>query len=195
MSKKYYRFYGGLLTAQANWLNKMSEKGYRLIRTGKMLYEFEECKPNQVKYCVEFIGQKSKDNAKDYHDFLEDMGYKVFYKSINLNYSIGKVRWRPWAEKGGRIATNATTFNRELLIVEKANDGKPFELHTSYEDKESYYSNLRNPWLLMVLMFAIFTVANRSIVLGMLTLILLIPVLVYQAEIMKNRHEAKTKEW
>ena len=116
------------------------------------------------------------------------MGYKVFYKSINLNYSIGKVRWRPWAEKGGRIATNATTFNRELLIVEKANDGKPFELHTSYEDKESYYSNLRNPWLLMVLMFAIFTVANRSIVLGMLTLILLIPVLVYQAEIMKNRH-------
>lgn len=195
MSKKYYRFFGGLLTAQANWLNKMSEKGYRLIRTGKMLYEFEECKPNQVKYCVEFIGQKSKDNAKDYHDFLEDMGYKVFYKSINLNYSIGKVRWRPWAEKGGRIATNATTFNRELLIVEKANDGKPFELRTSYEDKESYYSNLRNPWLLMVLMFAIFTVANRSIVLGMLTLILLIPVLVYQAEIMKNRHEAKTKEW
>lgn len=195
MSKKYYRFFGGLLTAQANWLNKMSEKGYRLIRTGKMLYEFEECKPNQVKYCVEFIGQKSKDNAKDYHDFLEDMGYKVFYKSINLNYSIGKVRWRPWAEKGGRIATNATTFNRELLIVEKANDEKPFELHTSYEDKESYYSNLRNPWLLMVLMFAIFTVANRSIVLGMLTLILLIPVLVYQAEIMKNRHEAKTKEW
>lgn len=195
MSKKYYRFFGGLLTAQANWLNKMSEKGYRLIRTGKMLYEFEECKPNQVKYCVEFIGQKSKDNAKDYHDFLEDMGYKVFYKSINLNYSIGKVRWRPWAEKGGHIATNATTFNRELLIVEKANDGKPFELHTSYEDKESYYSNLRNPWLLMVLMFAIFTVANRSIVLGMLTLILLIPVLVYQAEIMKNRHEAKTKEW
>lgn len=195
MSKKYYRFFGGLLTAQANWLNKMSEKGYRLIRTGKMLYEFEECKPNQVKYCVEFIGQKSKDNAKDYHDFLEDMGYKVFYKSINLNYSIGKVRWRPWAEKGGRIATNATTFNRELLIVEKANDGKSFELHTSYEDKESYYSNLRNPWLLMVLMFAIFTVANRSIVLGMLTLILLIPVLVYQAEIMKNRHEAKTKEW
>ena len=195
MSKKYYRFFGGLLTAQANWLNKMSEKGYRLIRTGKMLYEFEECKPNQVKYCVEFIGQKSKDNAKDYHDFLEDMGYKVFYKSINLNYSIGKVRWRPWAEKGGRIATNATTFNRELLIVEKANDGKPFELHTSYEDKESYYSNLRNPWLLMVLMFAIFTVVNRSIVLGMLTLILLIPVLVYQAEIIKNRHEEKTKEW
>lgn len=35
MSKKYYRFFGGLLTAQEHWLNKMSEKGYRLIRTEK----------------------------------------------------------------------------------------------------------------------------------------------------------------
>ena len=125
-----------------------------------MLYEFEECKPDQVKYCVEFIGQKSKANASDYHEFLEGMGYKVFYKNINLNYSVGKVRLRPWAEKGGRIATNATTFNRELLIVEKDNDGKPFELHTSYEDKENYYRNLRNPWLLILLMFAIFAVAK-----------------------------------
>ncbi len=195
MSKKFYRFFGGLLTAQENWLNKMSEKGYRLIRTGKLLYEFEECKPGQIRYCVEFIGQKSKDEAKDYHDFLEEMGYSVFYKNINLNYSVGKVRWRPWAEKGGRIATNATTFNRELLIVEKENDGKPFELHTSYEDKENYYSNLRNPWLLLLLMFAIFTAVNRSVILGILTLISLIPVIVYQSQIMKNRHEAKTKEW
>ena len=68
------------------------------------------------------------------------MGYSVFYKNINLNYSVGKVRWRPWAEIGGRIATNTTTFNRELLIVEKENDGKPFELHTSYEDRANYYS-------------------------------------------------------
>lgn len=195
MSKKFYRFFGGLLTAQENWLNKMSEKGYRLIRTGKLLYEFEECKHDQVKYCVEYIGQKSKDNAQDYHNFLEEMGYSVFYKNINLNYSVGKVRWRPWAEKGGRIATNATTFNRELLIVEKENDGKPFELHTSYEDKENYYSNLRNPWLLLLIMFAIFTVVNQSVILGISALISLIPVIIYQSQIMKNRHEAKTKEW
>ena len=71
MSKKYYRFFGGLFTAQEHWLNKMSEKGYRLIRAEKMLYEFEECKPDQVKYCVEFIGQKSKVDASDYHEFLE----------------------------------------------------------------------------------------------------------------------------
>lgn len=195
MRKKCYRFFGGLLIAQANWLNKMSEKGYRLVQTGKMLYEFEECKPNQVKYYVEFIGHKTKDDAKDYYDFLEGMDYKVFYKNINLNYSIGKIRWRPWAEKGGRIATNNSTFNRELLIVEKKNDGKPFELHTSFEDKENYYRNLRNSWLLILLMFVIFTVMDRSLVFGVFALIFLFPVIIYQMEIMKVRYEAKTKEW
>ena len=84
MSKKCYRFFGGLLNAQAKWLNKMSEKGYRLVRTGRVLYEFEECSPDEVTYCVEFIGEKSKENATDYADFLEDMGYKVFkYKLVD----------------------------------------------------------------------------------------------------------------
>lgn len=69
MSKKCYHFFGGLLNVQANWLNKMSEKGYRLIRAGKMLYEFEEYKPSAVKYCVEFIGEKSKENAKTMPSF------------------------------------------------------------------------------------------------------------------------------
>ena len=56
MSKKCYRFFGGLLNAQAKWLNKMSEKGYQLVRTGTLLYEFVKCKPGEVTYCVEFIG-------------------------------------------------------------------------------------------------------------------------------------------
>lgn len=193
--KKMLSLFWRFVDCQANWLNKMSEKGYRLVQTGKMLYEFEECKPNQVKYYVEFIGHKTKDDAKDYYDFSESMDYKVFYKNINLNYSIGKIRWRPWAEKGGRIATNNSTFNRELLIVEKKNDGKPFELHTSFEDKENYYRNLRNPWLLILLMFVIFTVMDRSLVFGVFALISLFPVIIYQMEIMKVRYEAKTKEW
>ena len=194
MSKKCYRFFGGLLTVQKNWLNKMAEKGYRLIRTGKLLYEFEKCKPGQVQYCVEFIGQKSKANAEDYHDFLEEMGYSVFYKNINLNYFVGKVRWRPWAEIGGRIATNATTFNRELLIVEKSNDGKPFELHTSYADKEKYYRNLRNPWLFLLLLFALFAIIKHSIVLGIFSLVSAIPSILYQLQIINVRQKAKTWE-
>lgn len=99
------------------------------------------------------------------------------------------------AEIGGHIATNTTTFNRELLIVEKENDGKPFDLHTSYEDRENYYSNLRNPWLLLMLIFTAFATVNQSVILGIVAVISLIPVIIYQVQIMKNRHEAKIKEW
>lgn len=194
MSRKYYRFFGGFLTAQENWLNKMSAKGLRLIRTGKLLYEFEECKPEQVKYRVEFIGEKSKDSAKDYRDFLEDMGYRVFYKNINLNFSLIKLRFRPWAEKGGHMATNFTTYDRELLIVEKENNGKPFELHTSYEDRENYYRSLRDPWLFLLIFAAIAAAAYRSVIFGVLSLLLLIPVLLYQVQMTKNKHEAKISE-
>ena len=34
MSKKCYRFFGGLLTAQEHWLNKMAEKGSSSILRG-----------------------------------------------------------------------------------------------------------------------------------------------------------------
>lgn len=119
MSKKCYRYFGGLLQKQEKWLNKMAEQGYRLISVDKMLYEFEECNPGHVEYRVEYVGSKAKNDSQEYFQFLEDMGYKVFFKNINLNYSVGKVRYRPWAEKGGRIATDNTTFNKELLIVER----------------------------------------------------------------------------
>ena len=85
MSKKCYRYFGGLLNTQAKWLNKMAEKGYRLVRTGKLLYEFEKCKPDEVTYCVEFIGEKSKESSIDYANFLEDIGYKVFFKNTRLS--------------------------------------------------------------------------------------------------------------
>lgn len=98
-------------------------------------------------------------------------------------------------KKGGRIATGVSTYDRELLIVEKENDGKPFELHTSCKDKRMYYTYLRNPWLMLVLLFVVFTAVCRSAVFGVSALICLIPVLVYQMLIEKNRRESKIKEW
>ena len=195
MSKKCCRFFGGLLDTQEKWLNKMSGMGYRLVRTGKMLYEFERCRPNEFQHRIDFIGEKSKADAEEYRRFLEDMGYKAFFKNINLNYSAGKLRWRPWAEKGGRIAANSTTFNRELPIAEKKNDGKPFELHTSYEDKARYYANLRNPRLMLFIFFGAFWAAQRSVPFLILGAISLVPTLIYHTRAMKNSREAKTREW
>ena len=195
MRKKCYRFFGGLLTAQGKWLNKIATQGFHLIQVGKILYEFEACAPRKYQYHIEFIGQKSKQNANDYAAFLEDCGYRVFFKNINLNYSIGKVRWRPWAEKGGRVATNTTTFNRELLIVEKENDGKAFELHTSYEDQVDYYKSLRNPWLFLFLVLAILGIVNRSVISGAFSLLMVLPTIVYQVQVSRAIKNAKIKEW
>ena len=45
MSKKCYRFFGGLLNTQEKWLNKMSEKGYRLVRTGNCYTNLKNVSP------------------------------------------------------------------------------------------------------------------------------------------------------
>ncbi len=190
-----YRFFGGCLASQASWLNKMSDKGLRLIRTEKLLYEFEKCEAGQYRYQVEFIGQKSWESAEDYVGFLEDFGYRVFFKNANLNYSVGKLQYRPWAEKGGRLAASSTTFGRELLIVEKENDGKGFELHTTYEDKLTYCKNLRRPWLFLFLVCAVLAIAARSPVWGILAAAALIAIAFYQAELHRLKKFAETKEW
>ena len=195
MNKKCYRYYGGLLASQGKWLNKMAAAGYRLIRTGKLLYEFEECIPGQYQYCVEFVGHKSKESAEDYAAFLEELGYRVFFKNINLNWSVGKVVARPWAEPGGRIATNRTTFNRELLIVEKENDGKPFELHTSYEDKIAYCKQMRRPWLFLLAMSAVLGVLMRAWAWGIFGAISVIGCLMCQIELFRLKKQAQTREW
>lgn len=44
-------------------------------------------------------------------------------------------------------------------------------------------------------MFVIFAVVNRSAVFGVLALVSLIPVLVYQTQVVQNKREGKTKEW
>lgn len=195
MSKKYYRFFGGLLQKQEEWLNKMAEQGYRLIRVDKMMYEFEECNPDRAEYRVEYIGSKFQNDSQEYFQFLEDMGYRVFFKNINLNYSIGKVRYRPWAEKGGRIATNNTAFNKELLIVEKEKDGKPFELHTSFEDKIQYYESLRKPYAMYFVVFLLIGVLTKIPLFSLLGLIPLVPVLIYHHQVRALKKEVMSKEW
>ena len=197
MEKKVNRFFGASTELQAKWLNRMASEGWRLIRTGKMSYEFESCDPGRVQYAVEFIADKSQKNAEDYKAFLEGCGYKVWYKNANLSYSVGKVRWRPWADADAQITTSRTTYNKELLIVEKENDGRPFELHTTAADRIKFLQKWRNVWLtyaamfvLMAVLFA-FQTPIASAVLGGIGLLSLIPVVLYQVQIgkIKKMHD------
>lgn len=195
MNKKCYRFYGGFMASQEKWLNRMASDGYRLIRTEKLLYEFESCEPKKYQYQVEYIGLKSQQKAEDYAHFLEDCGYRIFFKNINLNYSAGRVVIRPWAEKGGRIATNSTTLNRELLIVEKENDGRPFKLHTTYKDKAAYYKQLCRPWLFLFFISIVLGIALRSWIWAVFAAISFWGLVLYQIELSRLKKQSKTEEW
>lgn len=173
----------------------MADQGFRLVRTEKLLYEFEPCRPGQYRYCVEFVGHKSRAGAEDYAAFLEGCGYRVFFKNINLNWNVGKVEVRPWAEEGGRLASNATTYNRELLIVEKENDGKPFDLHTTYEDQAKYYRACRRPALFLFVVMAPLAVLMRSWAAGIFAALSLILLVWYQAALVRLGRQAKDQEW
>lgn len=144
MKKTYYRFFSACLETQEAWLNRRAAEGLRLVSTHSFSYTFEPCEKGKYQYCVEFAGEKSYRELMDYRRFLEELGYRTFPKNINLNVSVGKVRWRPWAKGAGQVATAPGGFNKELLILEKERDGTPFVLHTDLEDRMQYYQSLRN---------------------------------------------------
>lgn len=154
MSKIVFKYFFDFLDGQEKWLNSLSAKGYRLKRCGRMIYTFDQCEQNEYEYAVEFVGEKSYAKAKDYRSYLEDMGFRTFTKNINLNFSYGKVKWRPYGKGMGQIATSPGGFNKELLILEKKKDGKPFELHTDINDKLNTYKTVRSAYFWAVLMMA-----------------------------------------
>ena len=87
MSKTVFRYFFDFLDGQEKWLNSMAEQGYRLKKCGRMTYTFDECNPNEYEYAVEFIGDKSYFEGKDYRRYLEGLGFRTFTKNINLNFS------------------------------------------------------------------------------------------------------------
>ena len=200
--KRCYRFFVGFLTAQEKWLNKMARDGWRLIKTTELSYVFEPCKPDEYEYRIDFIAQMSLPESKEYLTFLKDMGYDVLYKNSNLNWSAGKIRWRPFGRGMGQFTTNPGTFNRELLIVGKKKDGKPFELHSTNEDKADYFKTLRNAWLSLSVLFLVFavwkfiseTMTTTFLVLGVVGILSLIPVILYQSDIHRFRKTAEIQE-
>ena len=165
-----------------------------MVRTTQAMYEFEPCTPGQYQYCVEYVGETSKQGAGDYVRFLEGCGYRVFCKNINLDYTMGKVRFRPWAGQGGKIATNATTYNRELLIVEKVSDRKPFELHTTYEDKQRDCKNRRKPWLFLFVWSAAAGVIFRQKVWWLFAAVALTALIAFQVELAELKKQGKIQE-
>lgn len=148
---KKFKIFLNPIEEQEKWLNEKSSEGLKLLKAGRIFYEFEKCKSNQYQYAVDYIGNNSNANRKEYESFLDEIGIKYFEKPMNIGqFSIGKVKCRPYANKGGRVATSWGMINRELLILEKENNGKPFNIYNNVEDKIQAMKERRKPHIYML---------------------------------------------
>ncbi|NLV89248.1 MAG: DUF2812 domain-containing protein [Tissierellia bacterium] len=106
MIRKFKLFLSPIQALTA-WLNKMSREGYRLVKVGKIFYYFEECERSKYVYNVDYVANKSYDDLREYERFLEESNIRYMEKPANIGkVSIGSVRWRPYADKGAKIATS-----------------------------------------------------------------------------------------
>lgn len=140
---------------------------------------------------------------KEYQIFLEDIGYKVFFKNANLNCSILKVRLRPYGSGTGKISTKPGSYNKEIFILEKKNDGRAFELHTTNTDKAEYSKPIRNAWLYLSIFFMAFSIwdfinmgasSGKVILFSVLGALSMIPVVFYQRQINHYMKDARLEE-
>ena len=209
MSKTVFRYFFDFLDGQEKWLNEMAQRGYRLKKCGRVSYTFDECKPSEYEYAVEFVGDKSYAVAKDYRVYLEGMGFCTFTKNININFSYSRVRWRPYAKGMGQTATSPGGFNKELLILEKRKDGKPFELHTDVSDKLEIYKTVRRTYvyamLIMLGLLAITFIPGVSslsvpatgifrVLVGICSILFLVPTAKYSTVVGNLKEESKIFE-
>lgn len=209
MSKTAFRYFFDFLDGQEKWLNEMAQSGYRLKKCGRVSYTFDECKPSDYEYAVEFIGDKAYAVAKDYQVYLEGMGFCTLTKNININFSYSKVRWHPYAKGMGQSASSPGGLNKELLILEKRKDDKPFELHTDVSDKLEIYKAVRRTYvygmLLMLGLLAITFIPSISslsvsatgifrVLIGIFSILFLVPTAKYSTLVNTLKEESKIFE-
>ena len=191
MKKRVKKFFWLFFTSQEQWLNKMSEEGWRLASTTIGGYEFEACETGRYRYKVAYVANRSKESAEAYVKSLEGCGYRVWFKNANLNYSAGKAEVRPWADEGGRVATEKTTLHKELLIIEKENDGTEFELCATFEQRYDSYNRLRLWGVIAFVVVMALAIAGKSILWGMVAVLPLGWTVLYHLEIRKLRKSIK----
>jgi hypothetical protein len=150
---KKFKIFLNPIEGQEKWLNEKAAEGLRLSKVGRFFYEFQNCKTNEYQYAVDYIGNNSNANRKEYESFLDEVGIKYFEKPLNIGqFSIGKVKCRPYANNGGRVATSWGMINRELLILEKENNGKPFNIYSNVEDKIQALKERRKPHIYLLIL-------------------------------------------
>lgn len=160
-----FKFFLSPITGLTKWLNEMSDKGYKLAKVGNIFYYFEECEEGKYRYAVDFVANKSYSDLKDYEEFLKDSNIRYIEKAGSIGKtSIGNIRYRPFADEGAKIATSSGMIKREFLILEKENDGRPFEIYTNVEDKISALKIMRIPSIVAIIFLGLMILVSSGVI-------------------------------
>jgi hypothetical protein len=197
----------------------MSDESYRLVKIGNTFYYFEECEKGKFRYAIDYVANKSYSSLKDYEDFLKESNIRYIEKAGSIGkVSLGNVRYRPYADSRAKIATTDGMIKREFLILEKENDGKPFEIYTNIEDKIKTLKVMRKPTIAMIIFvglmflfstglipqyqwtlykFELFPKVNKiplMIIFGVVEVLLAVNLIRYNMEINRLKRESEIRE-
>jgi hypothetical protein len=126
MSKFIFKYFFDFMGSQKRWLNQLSHEGYHLVKVSSFGYTFEECERDAYSYEIIYRGFQRREFSEPYMDQLLDSGYNVFIKGLNRNLSSEILKDKQ--NKGRLYNPKFSPRNgfKEVLIIEKRNDGKPF---------------------------------------------------------------------
>lgn len=163
MTRRIYKVFFNALSGQEAWLNAQCSSGWRLVGAKGWKYEFEPCTPGQYCYRVEFVADYSLQQLKEYTNLLDELDIRHFSKAANVGkVSFGSARLRALGRNSAIIATSPGIVNHELLILEKEQDGKPFEVHSDLESKLNYLRKIRNTYCISTALLLIIAVTGTA---------------------------------
>lgn len=128
MGKFIFKYFFNFLGPQKKWLNEMAGKGWRLVEVSTFGYRFERCLKSEYIYEVVYSGYRRKEISIPYLNRLLDSGYNVFIKGLNRTMSSEKLKLKHSLGKVYNPKFSPRDGYKDVLIIEKKNDGKSFEV-------------------------------------------------------------------
>lgn len=101
----------------------------------------------------------SNRERKDYESFLREGGYTFWNIAMNMGqFSIGCVKWRPYASAGGQLATSPGMINKEILVIEKKKGNQSFRVFTNMKSSIQDLKRRRRAYIYLFLLLAFVSV-------------------------------------
>lgn len=166
------------IEGREKYLNHIANEGYRLVKSGSIIHEFEKTNSN-YRYAVEYIGYMNNKERKNYTEFLNSMNLKVFTAPLNIGkLSFGNVKLRPYNSPKSMIATSPGMINKEILIIE-TDGSKEIPTFSDKESKNLDINRRKAPYYYLLFFSALFIILGlfnvidyKSIILGVILIIL-----------------------